>query len=313
MFEWLELVCAVVGAITLFEWVCYLYMVVNHMRHNKKLEKYGNESWALVTGGSDGIGLAIVKQLASQNFNIVVLSRDKTKLQELAKTIPETYGVKVRTVTRDILDCVENPIEFYGGIYKEVADLDISVLVNNVGTMNPGMLGSMELNKVLGANALNVWPVVFMCRYFLPSFLKRKGKSLILNVSSLLRVMPVSHHSMYTSGKAFMDCFSLILREEMKYLSRNKVEVVSLQPGHVKTNLAKNYAKHLNVSAEYEKFGSFCFQISPEECASVLLRNPGKVGYTAGHWKHQVMGVFLLMMPCVANRLSPLVKCLKTN
>jgi short-subunit dehydrogenase len=50
-------------------------------------ERYGRNSWAVVTGGSDGIGLAMCKELAKREFNIVIVARNKEKMHDAEREI----------------------------------------------------------------------------------------------------------------------------------------------------------------------------------------------------------------------------------
>merc|ERR1719450_829776 len=91
----------------------------------KDLKKYG--SWAVVTGATDGIGKAIAKQLAKRGINIVLISRSSDKLTTVAEELV-TFNVQVKTITYDFSDANN-----YGQIAEEIEDLDIGILVNNVG------------------------------------------------------------------------------------------------------------------------------------------------------------------------------------
>jgi len=103
-------------------------------------ERYGKGSWAVVTGGSDGIGLAMCKELARRDFNIVIVARNPEKMEDAAKEIKSVnQGCQVRKVTFDFTDTVEHAVEWYQkGIIDKISDLDISILVNNAGYMQPG-------------------------------------------------------------------------------------------------------------------------------------------------------------------------------
>ena len=64
-------------------------------------EKYGPGSWALITGGSDGIGLAFTRKFAKAGFNIVIIARTLSKLERVAEGIRSEFGVQVRVIAAD--------------------------------------------------------------------------------------------------------------------------------------------------------------------------------------------------------------------
>mmetsp|Transcript_32643 Transcript_32643/g.32352 ORF Transcript_32643/g.32352 Transcript_32643/m.32352 type:complete len:125 (+) Transcript_32643:33-407(+) len=95
--------------------------------------EYGNDSWALVTGASDGLGLAISEFLASQGFNIILIGRNQEKLIQVSTQLKEKYPVQIRNIIKDFSDSSKNPQKFFLDIKEQTKDLDVSILVNNVG------------------------------------------------------------------------------------------------------------------------------------------------------------------------------------
>lgn len=105
-------------------------------------ERYGEDSWAVVTGSTDGIGKASAMHLARLGFNIVLISRNVDKLQEVAKQIqqfktPQGKPVKTKIIVNDFSKNFD--AKTFEDIYKtNLADLDISILHNNVGMVSVG-------------------------------------------------------------------------------------------------------------------------------------------------------------------------------
>jgi len=78
-------------------------------------EKYGKGSWAVITGGSDGIGLEFCYQLASQGFNIVIIARNEEKSKAAGAKIMEKYeNIAVKVITADFVNCFNEG--FFEGI-----------------------------------------------------------------------------------------------------------------------------------------------------------------------------------------------------
>ena len=104
------------------------------------LAKYGTKgkTYAVVTGGTDGIGLDLCDQLAEQGFNICIISRNKgkidTKIDELRKKHP---SVEYKGVQAD-LSALRTVTEYKELVARELADLDIGVLCLNAGRLAQG-------------------------------------------------------------------------------------------------------------------------------------------------------------------------------
>ena len=119
-----------------------LYRLVKTFLRQKRTtehltERYGKNSWAVVTGGSDGIGLAICLELARRDFNIVIISKNLKKMQAAQMAI---WGVSVRCkviiIEFDFTGTIDHAVEWYQlAIIDRIKDLDISILINNVGYM----------------------------------------------------------------------------------------------------------------------------------------------------------------------------------
>merc|ERR1712098_67557 len=110
-------------------WIFYqIFQII--MRYTKPgLDLQTQGSWAIVTGATDGIGRGFCQQLGKQGMNVILVSRSPEKLEIAAKEIEETFDVKTKilaidfTKDKDIQERVE----------AEIKDLNIGVLVNNVG------------------------------------------------------------------------------------------------------------------------------------------------------------------------------------
>ena len=100
------------------------------------MERYGRGSWAVVTGATDGIGKAIAMDLASRGFNIVLISRTLSKLNSVAEEIQAIQFEGKNTQTRVIANDFSKDFtaKVFEDMYRDkMADLDISILANNVG------------------------------------------------------------------------------------------------------------------------------------------------------------------------------------
>ncbi|CAJ0937210.1 unnamed protein product [Ranitomeya imitator] len=206
------------------------------------LRKYGG--WAVVTGATDGIGKSYAEELAKRGFDIVLISRTLEKLKNVAKGIEEQTKRKTKVIQ---LDFTGGP-EIYPKVEKELEDLDIGILVNNVG-MSYSPEPTMFLNvpdvsqKVTAIMNCNMMSAVQMTAIVLPKMVQRR-KGLIINVSSQVGAHPFPLLTIYSATKAFLDYFSRSLHIEYK---SKGIVVQSVLPMFVSTNLTQNLPSNLLV------------------------------------------------------------------
>ncbi|GIY05149.1 very-long-chain 3-oxoacyl-CoA reductase-A [Caerostris extrusa] len=159
--------------------------------------------WAVVTGSTDGIGKSYAKALAAKGFNVVLISRTQAKLDAVAEEIVKKYSVETKTIAVDITD----DVTIYDKIKKEIENLDIGVLVNNVGM---SYQYAEYLTKVKDVEKFaddlikaNIVSCTRMTIMVLPTMEKLRN-GVILNVSSLSALSPFPLLSMYSASKQYM-------------------------------------------------------------------------------------------------------------
>jgi len=111
------------------------------------IERYGRDSWAVVTGASDGIGAEYASKLASLGFNIVLVSRTQSKLEAVESRIKsESPSVKTRIVQIDLAGTPS--FDHYRKIFNATKDLDVSFVVANAGMMNVAYFAEMSATQL---------------------------------------------------------------------------------------------------------------------------------------------------------------------
>ena len=287
----------------LINWACYLvglyytgfmasrlYIMAKPWVFPNDWSKYGRGSWAVITGATDGIGWGYAQVLASGGYNIVLIARNSEKLREKAQELISKSNVEVRTIAKDFSECNRDPIHFFGDIQSQISDLDVSILVNNVGYAKLGQLHTVPINVVTTQLSLNIWPIVYMTHNLLPHMMRRKRPCAIINLSAVGgSVVPFSGASVYCGGKAFDDYFSRTLGEEIKMYEAagksNHIDVLSQRSAFVDTPLTRN------------AFRAQPLCITAIQNAEAGLRTLGRVNASHCHPKHWIFATLCKLTP----------------
>jgi len=181
------------------------------------LAKFGAKkgSWAVVTGASDGIGREFAFQLAKAGFNILLVARSSEKLSAVAAEINAQH-LKV-SAKFCLTDFANHSEDAYESLAEECKDLDIGVLVNNVGKSHamPADFVDTPKEELEHILAININGTLRATYIILPGMIKRK-RGLILNIGSFAGATPTPMLATYSGSKAFLSSFTDALGEEVK-------------------------------------------------------------------------------------------------
>uniref|UniRef100_A0A8C1VH96 Hydroxysteroid (17-beta) dehydrogenase 3 n=1 Tax=Cyprinus carpio TaxID=7962 RepID=A0A8C1VH96_CYPCA len=171
--------------------------------------------WAVVTGGSDGIGRAYAEELSKLGMSVIIISRNQEKLDRAARKLELTTGQEVKVIAADF-----TKDDIYGHIQENTKGLDIGILVNNVGILPSQipckLLETSDLEeRIHDVINCNVKAMVKMCRIVLPG-MQQRGRGVILNVSSGIAKIPCPIYTLYAASKVFVERFSQGLQAEYK-------------------------------------------------------------------------------------------------
>jgi len=183
---------------------------------------------ALVTGASSGIGLEMAKYLDSLGYEVILVAREKEKLESVAKTLKH----KPKIIVMDL-----SQIEDIKSLYVLVKNDDVEVLVNNAGFGLCGSFSETDLNKELNMIDLNIKSVHILTKLFLKD-MKRKNKGYIMNVASSAAFQSGPLMATYYSTKSYVYRLTEALWYELKK-EKSNVKVSCLCPGPVDTNFNK--------------------------------------------------------------------------
>lgn len=185
--------------------------------------------FALVTGGTSGIGYELAKLLAKDGYNLVIVARTDSDLQRVSNELAQQYGVEVITLSKDLFDR-ENAFAVYNELVSQ--NIQIDILVNDAGHGNYGEFIDTDIRKELSIIDLNVSSLVVLTKLFLKDMVAR-GDGKILNVSSIASKAPGPWQSVYHGTKAFVQSFTQAIRSELK---ESGVTITALLPGATDTD-----------------------------------------------------------------------------
>ena len=180
---------------------------------------------ALITGASSGIGYSVAKVLHDMGIDLVLVSRNKEKLEKLKKQ----FGKKTKVIEMD-LSSTYNCIE----LYELCKEDKIDILVNNAGFGDCGYFIETSLTKELNMIDLNIKSVQILTKMFLNDFIKH-NRGYILNVASMAAFAPGPLMATYYATKSYVLNLTEGIAEELKNIN-SKVYIGCLCPGPVNTN-----------------------------------------------------------------------------
>lgn len=185
--------------------------------------------YALITGGSSGIGRAIAFELAKKRKPLLLVALDDPALYLVSERLRQDYDIPVHVFPID-LSSESAPQQVFDWCRQE--GYAVNILVNNAGFGRGGSFCDVCLQDYYNMMALNNRAMVGLSYLFLPE-LKRHSCGRILNLSSMEAALPLPYKAVYASTKNFVYTFSLALGEELR---PTKVRVTAVCPGPTLTN-----------------------------------------------------------------------------
>lgn len=191
---------------------------------------------ALITGASSGIGYALAKVFAFHRYNLILVSRNAEKLNELASMLKAKHDITVEIIAEDL-----SKSGAASRVFEKVMNMELTVdvLVNNAGAGVVGFFHETELKRDIEIIQLNISTLTEMTKLFSREMVRR-GKGKILNVGSTGSFAPGPFIAVYYATKAYVLSFSRAIGKELKQYG---VTVTALCPGAVRTNFCKTAGK----------------------------------------------------------------------
>lgn len=210
--------------------------------------------YAMITGASSGLGLALAEALARRGRNLILVARQREPLEAVALELTQRFGVEVLFRACDL----SQPLRLSGFVLElEEGERRIDLLVNCAGLRTYGPFLAHEWADEQDLLEVNVLALSRLC-HALGNLMAVHGGGQILNVAGLAGVAPGPWMAAYAASKAYVMSFTEALREELK---RTGIKVSLLCPGPVRS--AQRPIERLEGSKR-------C--LSPEEVALFTVR-----------------------------------------
>jgi short-subunit dehydrogenase len=185
--------------------------------------------YALITGGSGGIGYELAKCFAEDKYNLVLVARSQDELQQKAQELTQQYGVSVTTIAKDLFG-PKAPFELYDEVKSK--GITVNVLVNDAGQGQFGKFVEQDINRLMEIIQLNICSLTVLTQLFLKEMVARnEGK--ILQLASIASQLPGPWQAVYHATKAYVLSLSEALISELK---DTEVTLTALQPGATDTD-----------------------------------------------------------------------------
>lgn len=182
---------------------------------------------ALVTGASSGIGAIYADRLARRGYDLILVARNRERLDGLAKRLVAETGRSIEIVAADLSK--RGDVSRIESVLRDNAG--ISVLVNNAGVGATAPLLASDVDKMSEMIALNVDALMRLTYAAVPGFVARGGGT-IVNIASVVGVQPELLNGVYGGSKAFV----LALTHSLQYELKDKnIRVQAVLPGATAT------------------------------------------------------------------------------
>ena len=240
-------------------------------------ERYGEGSYALITGATDGIGKEFCIQLAKLKFNLILVSRNIEKLKNVSDELKNKF-INLQTILIEFDFSKKFSIKEYEKFFlnnKEIKNLDISILINNIGISQRELFINYSLEFIMDTININIVSQSLLTKIFINKLLNRNKKSAIISMSSYSATLPLILSSIYCASKIYDDYLIRAIAEENK---GKNIDFLSVRPQYVNTPSRAEHKKEFKA-------------ISTEECVTGIFQDLGYETVTNGYWSQCIKGV----------------------
>uniref|UniRef100_A0A0K0FTM4 Estradiol 17-beta-dehydrogenase 12 (inferred by orthology to a human protein) n=1 Tax=Strongyloides venezuelensis TaxID=75913 RepID=A0A0K0FTM4_STRVS len=259
--------------------ILYPYLIASPI----DLKKAAGGEWVAVTGSTDGVGKEYAIQLAKKGFNILLISRNPTKLEYVKNEIQKTAeNVMVDTIAYDFTNGSYDDYEKV--LLNELKKYEIGIFINNVGVAfeYPEIFHKTEggLQRISDILLVNTLPVTVLTGQVIPQMLVR-NKGIIVNVASFAGCHQIPELNVYSASKKYMIHLTGILQKE--YADTGLI-IQCLCPLLIVTKMSK--AETTSIFSPY-----------PNEYVKSAIKTIGNANETTGYLPHQLQAESSNLIP----------------
>jgi len=264
---WIEWGLIIYALLSIFTYLVPIALAALYFTDQDLKKKYSAE-WALVTGGSSGIGRALVERLAKQKLNVVIVALDDDLLRNFHKEISEMYpNQKFRAVGVN-LGKRDSSSDYLEVIKKQTDDIRVQIVLNCAGYLILRGFVKTQLDSLVTNIECNALSSFRISHHFMCKMVENKLKGCITFVSSTAAYFPAPGNTAYAAGKAFLSAMSTCLAIEARPYG---IDVTCLMSGPMATRFYENLPK-LNVLALFQAISD-----TPDTVAGVLIKSIGRL------------------------------------
>jgi 17beta-estradiol 17-dehydrogenase / very-long-chain 3-oxoacyl-CoA reductase len=254
------------------------FMWIYFIRTAPDLRRLGK--WAVITGCTDGIGLAYAHALAKKGLDLVLISRTQSRLDDCAAELSSKYNIETKICA---VDLCTGDTKTFDKIAATLQGLEVGILINNAGMSydHPEYLDQLTPQDIINLININILTPTILSRLVLPG-MRERSRGAIVNLGSgsgLLPSCPLL--SVYAASKAYINHFSKSMYDEF---ASSGVTVQDQAPFFVTTKLSKIKRARLDAP-------------SPKVWANAAVRVIGRGADITPYWFHGLMLAVMHSIP----------------
>ncbi|MFN7274231.1 MAG: SDR family NAD(P)-dependent oxidoreductase [Bacteroidota bacterium] len=255
---------------------------------------------AIITGASGGIGYEIALLFAKRKIDVLIVARNKQKLNDIKLEIEQQFKINVYCVATD-LSISDGLVDIDNCVKSN--NLSVTYLVNNAGFGDYGFFTERSMEKYSEMLGLNVISLTELTYYYAKQMIKN-GKGRILNVASTAGIQPDPYFAVYGASKAYVISLTEAIHKEFE---KSGVTATVLSPGATKTEFMER--ADMNDAKLYESG-----VMTAKEVAEVGFEGmmKGKLHVIPG-FKNRILAFFSSITPSSKLRLNMAAKVMSSK
>jgi len=219
-----------VGALAVLSY--YVPFTITALLKPQNLKRKYKATWALVTGGSSGIGKAVAIRLLNQGLNVVIAALDDKLLKDTAAELKAAYpNLEIRAVGVNM-----GREGYMEDIIQATKDIPVQLVFNNAGYITTGFFANLALPRIMANYECNATAGVQITHHFANRMIDEGLRGLICFTSSPAGRIPNPSSSLYGATKAFITEFAASIAPELR---ADGIDVLAVHPSPIASNFYK--------------------------------------------------------------------------